>query len=115
MSGVVSNVGTFSIDRAGVEPVVRLRATGEVDASTVGELDEAFDGAIRAHERHVVLETGGITFIDSTGISALVGAQKRLNRTRRRLALACPPGSALGRALQMSGLEHSFELHPTAD
>jgi anti-sigma B factor antagonist len=108
-------VEPFVIAIDATHPVVLLRACGEVDASTVDELGEAFEEAIRDHERHVVLDANGITFIDSTGVSALVAAMRRLQRTRRRLALACTSSSPLGRALEMTGLDHTFDVHRTAD
>jgi len=104
---------TIALDRA--QPVVLLEARGDVDASAVSELGGALDSAIRDHEGHVVLDADGITFIDSTGVSVLVTAMRRLNRTRRRLALACGNASPLGRALEMTGLDHSFDVHPTAE
>src|SRR4051812_32978089 len=108
-------VEPFVIALDATEPVVLLRAAGEVDASTVGELGEAFEAVIREHERHVVLDANAITFIDSTGVSALVAALRRLNRNRRRLALVCESASPLGRALEMTGLDHTFDVHRSAD
>jgi anti-sigma B factor antagonist len=104
----------FSIAVEQTDPVVVLVATGEVDAHTVSDLAAALDGAIVDHDRHVVVDANGITFIDSTGISALVAGMRRLNRSRRRLSLACSPSSSLGRALRMTGLDHSFDVHPVA-
>ena len=108
--------GHFSVRLERSAPVVVISATGEVDASTVGQLDGLFETAVTKYEGHVVLELEGITFIDSTGISSLVAGLRRLNRSRRRLALACTSEGAVGRALQVTGLDHTFELHAsTAD
>ena len=104
---------SVALDRS--DPVVLLVAAGDVDASTVTDLSVALDGAITGHHRHVVLDANAITFIDSTGVSALMTAMRRLNRSRRRLAIACEAASPLGRALNMTGLDNTFELHPTAD
>ena len=105
----------LSIALAHAGPVVLLVASGEVDAATVGDLNAALEEAVTAHERHVVVDGREISFIDSTGVSALVAGQRRLNRGRRRLALACPSESPLGRALQVSGLDRMFELHADAE
>lgn len=96
------------------DPVVLVTAAGELDASTVAKLDEAIDAAIGGTERHVVVDLSGITFVDSTGITALIGALRRLNRARRRLALALGTGGPVSRALELTGLDHTFECHPTA-
>jgi anti-sigma B factor antagonist len=103
----------FSVALDASGPVVLLVAAGEVDAASVGELDAAVERAVTEHASHVVIDAEGVTFIDSTGITALVGAMRRLNRSRRRLALACAHGSPTGRALAMTGLDRSFEVHPT--
>jgi anti-sigma B factor antagonist len=103
----------FSIALEASGPVVVLVATGEVDAHTVADLSAAVDRAVTEHERHVVIDAEAITFIDSTGITALVAGMRRLNRSRRRLAVACAPGSPTGRALAMTGLDRSLEVHPS--
>jgi anti-sigma B factor antagonist len=105
----------FSATVGRVSPVVVVTCTGEVDASTVTDLNTVLDQAVTAHDRHVVVDCGGVTFIDSTGISALVAGGRRLNRTRRRMALSCTSDSALGRALAISGLDRMFEVHATQD
>jgi anti-anti-sigma factor len=97
-----------------VAPVVVVSAAGDVDAATTPALEEALDGAIREHERHVVLDGRDIGFIDSTGISAIIAAMRRLNRARRRFALVHGPG-ALARSLQVTGLDRTLEVHATVD
>jgi len=105
----------FSVAVARTEPDVVLTAAGEMDSGTVQRLDAALDEAIRDHESHVVLDASGVTFIDSTGISSLVSGLRRLNRARRRLALAFVAGGPLARALEVTGLDHTFECHATVD
>lgn len=104
---------TVAIDQT--DPVVVITASGELDAATVGRLDSAIDEAIRTSEHHVVLDAIDVSFVDSTGITALVSGLRRLNRARRRLALACTDDRPVGRALQLTGLNHTFELHATAE
>lgn len=107
--------GDFTVALERTEPVVVVSVAGEVDAATVGELDGLFETAITEHSAHVVLDATGITFIDSTGISALVAGMRRLNRSRRRLALVCASSGPVGRALQVTGLDHTFEVHEATD
>ncbi len=102
-----------SLARAG--SVIVVTAAGEVDAASIATLDAAIDEAIGDHDGHAVLDACGVTFIDSTGITLLVSAMRRLNRTRRRFALACATSGSLGRALESTGLDHTFECHTTAE
>lgn len=105
----------FSVAVERTDRVVVLTAAGEMDSATVQRLDAALDDAIRDHEGHVVLDAAGVTFIDSTGISSLVSGLRRLNRARRRLALAFAAGGPLARALEVTGLDHTFECHATTE
>jgi anti-sigma B factor antagonist len=109
------DAASFVVAVVETEPVVLLRASGDVDASTVEHLTGAFDLAIREHPGHVVLDAGAITFIDSTGVTALMTAMRRLHRGRRRLAIACDRGCALEQALRMTGLDHTFDVHATPE
>ena len=108
------DAASFVVAVLETEPVVLLRAGGDVDAASVEGLTGALDQAIREHPGHVVLDADAITFIDSTGVTALMTAMRRLHRDRRRLAIACGQGCALEQALRMTGLDHTFDLHPTA-
>jgi anti-sigma B factor antagonist len=112
---VLMSGGTFAVAIDRTQPVVVLVASGEMDAATVERLDGLIDEAIRDHESHVVLDAHAVTFVDSTGITSLVSALRRLNRSRRRLALAFPNGGPIQRALAVTGLDHTFECFGSVD
>jgi anti-sigma B factor antagonist len=112
---MLMSAGNFAVAIDRTDPVLVLVASGEMDAATVRRLDEALDQTIAEHEAHVVLDAQAVTFVDSTGVTSLISGLRRLNRSRRRLALAFPPGSPLHRALEVTGLDHTFECHATVD
>ena len=112
---MLMSAGNFAVAIGRTDPVVVLAATGEMDAATVRHLDTVIDEAITQHENHVVLDASAVTFVDSTGITSLISGLRRLNRSRRRLALAFPQGGPLHRALEVTGLDHTFECHSTVD
>jgi anti-anti-sigma factor len=112
---MLMSAGNFAVAVDRTEPVVVLVATGEMDAATVSRLDGVIDETIAEHDSHVVLDASGVTFVDSTGITSLISGLRRLNRSRRRLALAFPSGGPLHRALEVTGLDHTFECHPSVD
>jgi anti-sigma B factor antagonist len=112
---MLMSAGNFAVAIGRTDPVVVLTATGEMDAATVRELDAAIDEAITEHENHVVLDAAAVTFVDSTGITSLISGLRRLNRSRRRLALAFPQNGPLHRALEVTGLDHTFECHSSVD
>jgi anti-anti-sigma factor len=112
---MLMSAGNFAVGIDRTEPVLVLVASGEMDAATVSRLDAALDQSIAEHETHVVLDARAVTFVDSTGVTSLISGLRRLNRSRRRLALAFPPGSPLHRALEVTGLDHTFECHGSVD
>ena len=109
------SAGAFAVAIDRTDPVVVMTTSGEMDAATIGRLESCVDTAIRDHEGHVVLDASGVTFVDSTGITALVSTLRRLNRSRRRFGLAVGAAGQLGRALEITGLDHTFECFATVD
>ena len=60
----------------------------------------------------MIVDLAGCTFLDSTGLRALVGIRERLERSNRRLALVlCTPGAL--RILQVTGFDERFEIYPS--
>jgi anti-anti-sigma factor len=80
-----------------------LRLQGDIDIDTTRHLTERLNALIGDPSAAPVVDLTGVTFIDSTGLGALVRAHRRLRRQGRALALICPDGPAR-RALEVSGL-----------
>lgn len=71
------------------EGPARILVKGELDLSTAGQLEAAFD---RVADRDVVVDLAGLGFIDSSGIRILVLAHGRWQDSGRRLVLRdCSP------------------------
>ena len=86
-----------------------VRPIGELDIATVAELNERLDAVIDAGTGDVAIELGSVTFLDSTGISALLTARQRLHSVDRRLTLRNPTKQAY-RVLEVSGLLDLFDI-----
>jgi anti-sigma B factor antagonist len=96
-------------------------ATSREDTVTVvrlaGELDLECVPAIRAELRDVFVQGGeqlridlaGVTFIDSTGLGALVWAWKQARMFRMRF-LVVNPSPEVARLLSLSGLDRIFTV-----
>ncbi len=61
-----------SVDARGVE----LTLTGELDLETTPALDEQFREIDEANPAHVLVDLGGVEFMDSTGLAAILRAQR---------------------------------------
>jgi anti-anti-sigma factor len=59
------------------EGETRLAVLGEIDLTSVDELERALTDTLAGRPARVVLDLGGVTFIDSSGINALVGGYRR--------------------------------------
>lgn len=88
-------------------PVVS--ASGELDLSTCDQVEAALAQAEAASPATLVLDLGGVSFMDSTGVRTLLQADSRARRDGRRLLLIAPPEPA-ARVLRVTLLDRRFEF-----
>lgn len=98
---------TVTTSRAGQTELLSL--AGEIDLSTSHLLVEAIDSAIEAGATEVVLDFGEVTFVNSTGLGAMVAATKRLRQAGGDLVLRRFRGIPAS-ALATTGLDHFFTI-----
>ena len=84
------------------EGTARIELHGELDIGTAPKLDEAVGRALDDGCREVVLDLGGTTFMDSTGLNALIRAARAVDARRGRMAVLSPPGSEARVVIEMS-------------
>lgn len=87
---------------------------GELDLATVERVRAAVASETVAHADAVVVDLTGVTFMDSTGLSALMRFEHDLGVRRRRLAIACPEGPAR-LLLDVTGVADQLPLYPTRE
>ena len=61
----------------GDDGVITLFVGGEIDLQTAPALEQALLDAERARPRRIVLDLGGVGFMDSTGIHQLLASHER--------------------------------------
>jgi anti-anti-sigma factor len=86
-----------------------LHVAGELDAYTAGALEELLSG--HGSEGDVRVDLSGVTFIDSTGIRAIVRADNEL-RTADRTLVIVAPSAAVMRLLELTSLDERFRIEP---
>lgn len=84
---------------------------GEVDAHTAPELAAHLDPLPGDAGTDVVLDLGGVDFIDSSGLRVLVEANRTATEADRRLVLRSP-SPAVQRLLEISGLTGHLHVEP---
>jgi anti-sigma B factor antagonist len=107
MMSLLDEVGRFEVrtwpDRARV--VVELR--GDLDIAGAGAVREVLDDLHAAGWDTIVMDLRGLRFIDSTGLSLLLEADRAARR--RGAVLAIVDGSpAVARLLELVGLSDHF-------
>jgi anti-sigma B factor antagonist len=87
-----------------------------------GELDFAQVGAFRSELARaasqptgIVVDLSAVSFIDSSGLGALVELYNRLRRDNRRLAVVAPAGTAAAVLLNLAGLQAQMPIYGTRD
>ncbi|MGW3933397.1 STAS domain-containing protein [Streptomyces microflavus] len=81
---------------------------GEFDYGTVPQLQEQIDSAVNEHGG-VILDAGGITYIDSTVLTLILATHQR---THLRIANLHP---RLTQVFGVYGIDEVLNLYPTVD
>lgn len=88
-----------------VDGVAVVRVAGDLDIATADDVLAAVAGAPRGH-RGMVLDLGGVGFVDSSGLRVLLEAESRCRGEGVRLAIVSSP--RVDRTLAMVGLSDRF-------
>ncbi len=80
-----------------------LTLTGELDLASGPLLREAVDDALRRGRRHVAIDASGVSFIDSSGLMALLKARRKATAAGGSLRLTASSVPVL-RVLELTGL-----------
>ncbi|WP_426573010.1 STAS domain-containing protein [Aquihabitans sp. McL0605] len=98
---------TITTDAA--DGVTTLRLVGEIDLSSAHLMVDSIDDAVEAGATIVVLDFAGVTFVNSTGLGAMVAATKRLRADGGDLILRQFRGIPAS-ALATTGLDRFFTI-----
>ena len=101
--------GELRIDVVSAEdgsPVVFL--AGEIDASTAGRLAGCFRAIADAGAEQVTIGFGDVTFMDSSGVNALLDLRRRLGPDARIHLRDCSP--AIQRMCDVTGVSTCPEI-----
>lgn len=92
---------------------VVLAVSGDIDMVTAPEFEKHLLSALRERPGTLVVDLGGVDFLGSAGLTALVAAhQEAGERTRLRVVAE---SSATARPLQLTGLDQEIPVFATRD
>ena len=104
-----SNTGDFQVVVSSVESDYEVRLLGELDLGTAPQLRDELARLTAGGARLVTVDMSELAFIDSTGLSVLITALKRLRQQGGDMALRSPnPGTR--KVLEITGLTEVFSI-----
>ena len=99
----------LKVDRRDDALVIRVQEA-RLDSMVAIAFKEAMRQATDGSEGRVVLDLGRVTFLDSSGLGAVVAVMKHFGAKRRlELAALTPPVAKVFRLTRMDGI---FTIHP---
>lgn len=112
MSQLDSDTCSICVGAVGATSIVEI--AGEVDIATVSLLSKALGDAVTSAVGDLILDTQRLTYIDSTGIQALVSTQQKLESQGRVLAVVGCHG-IFGKLMEVSHLSDRFPTYSSVD
>ncbi|MER6693539.1 STAS domain-containing protein [Streptomyces minutiscleroticus] len=107
--------GRLSVIRTVTDGIVVISLRGEIDHHTIGHLQRALapeDAGADSRVVRIVLDFSGVTFMDSTGVNALISVHRALRGTPGWIRLAGPQPS-VRRVIELVGLDTFIDCYPT--
>ncbi|MCE3555395.1 STAS domain-containing protein [Pseudonocardia sp. RS11V-5] len=95
----------LSVDAREPEPGRwEIALAGEVDLDNAGAVEQRLQDLITNRARSVVLDLGGLTYLDSAGLRTLFTLANRLELLQVGLEIVVPADSPVRKAVQLVGL-----------
>lgn len=96
------------------EDGVEISLKGELDLSTIEKVEQELTRAEDDGHRLIVLDLGGLTFLDSTGLRTIVTADQRARRSGRRVVILKGPAT-VHRVFTITRLDERLEMVDSGD
>jgi anti-anti-sigma factor len=114
MTGEPRRIGALTVtsSAAGDDRVV-IHLAGELDLNTVPAFSTAVDEALLGPAKAIDLDLSRLSFIDSSGVGAYVGAYRRARVKGVDLAIG-ERSPLVQRVLQISGVEDALQTEADA-
>jgi anti-sigma B factor antagonist len=87
---------------------------GDLDVATSPALRAALMDAASGEQQNIIVDLSQLAFLDSTGLGALIGANKRAKEGGGEVRLVAQEGQIL-RLLRITGLLDVFRVYPSVD
>jgi anti-sigma B factor antagonist len=85
------------------DSVASIVADGEIDANSAPQLREELDGLLASGVHELVVDLGGVTFLDSAGLCVLAATHRKAQGQGARLRVRASSRAVI-RPMQITGL-----------
>ncbi len=92
-----------------------VAVSGELDAYTVPQLRECTQRLVGDGVERLVFDLRRVTFLDSTGLGALVGIKKRLRAGEKTMCLVVEDDQPVRRVFEITRVDKALPIHPTVE
>lgn len=86
--------------------------SGELDAYTAPDFRDALEAQLEQGHATIVVDMGGLSYLDSTGLGILVGTAKRCRQAGGDLAVVCNRDNLL-KIFNISGTQEILNVVPS--
>jgi anti-sigma B factor antagonist len=93
------------------EPYAIVTVGGELDVASAGTLKEHLVKVLRRLGPRLALDLGELSFMDSSGLSVLIGCWKLARGMGGTLCVVAPP-DLVRRKLRITGLDRRLDVFP---
>jgi anti-anti-sigma factor len=87
------------------------QVAGEIDMATGSRLEDALSSLVAPDVSCLVLELGGVTFMDSSGLRLLIVLHQAMEAQGGQLVVRNPSGTVM-RLLEITNLTHQLCVEP---
>jgi anti-sigma B factor antagonist len=107
-------VPEFGISEERREALSIIKPHGEIDVATAPGLRDYLDKVTGGDGGPIVVDLTAVTFIDSTGLGVLIGAQKHCDETERELRIVVTD-PRIRKVFEITGLTDHFAMHDSLE
>ncbi len=112
MSDAVLDLDTLKATKEELKRSDVVTISGRIDSSNAAQFDEFLKSNLVDRGRyHIVLDMGGVTYISSAGLRAMVALQREATKHRGSVVLAAP-SERVDEVLKLAGLNQLFICYP---
>jgi anti-anti-sigma factor len=97
------------------DDIVVARLSGELDMSVAERTGRRIAESIPSSARGVVVDTTGLEFMDSSGVSMLFALARQVASHRQELRVVAPSGRPVARVLQIVEFGRAAPVHEDLD